>query len=370
MRTTGTILTLLAAISLAHGAEQETRSHRFEVPLGKDGALEVANLLGSVEVVGGGREGTATVEARVVAEAKESAGAAALADGVRIETREGATPAIVATFPVPASGQLALPKDPEQGALSRLMQRVFDRRTVEADHEGRAVVLGRSRDAAKVAVHLRVVVPHDSAVTVRQAAGSVLAARFRGHLTVETQGGSVRVEQMFGNAAIRTESAGVEVASFQGESLTVESSDGEVRVIDALPRSVELRSASGPVEALRLQTAALSVTTVDGEIALEEVDAASLDIRSESGAISLGTRMKGLRRGTVRTASGDVEVLVGGVTPFAVRATAPEGAVETDRLPELVQIGREGSTLLLARGRNGAEIEVATETGTIRFDPF
>jgi hypothetical protein len=368
MRLTGTILAFLAATSLAHGAEQETRDHRFEVPLGKDGALEIANLLGSVEVVGGGRTGTATVEARVVAEAKEDA--SALADGVRVETREGATPAVVATFPVPESGQMALPRDPEQGALSRLMQRVFDRRTVEAEHEGRAVVVGRPRDAAKVAVHLRVVVPHDSAVTVRQAAGSVLAARFRGHLKVETRGGSVRLAQMFGSADVRTESADVEVASFQGESLKVETTDGEVRVIDALPRRVELRSASGPVEALRLQTAALSVATVDGEIALEEVDAASLDLRSETGAISLGTRMKGLRRGTVRTASGDVEVLVSGVTPFAVRATAPEGAVETDRLPELERIGREGLTLLLARGRNGAELEIATETGTIRFDPF
>jgi DUF4097 and DUF4098 domain-containing protein YvlB len=368
MRATGTILTLLAAFSLAHGAEQETRSHRFEVPLGKDGALEIANLLGSVEVIGGGRAGIATVEARVVAEAKE--GASALADGVRVETREGATPAVVATFPIPESGQMALPRDPEQGALSRLMQRVFDRRTVEAEHEGRAVVLGRSRDASKIAVHLRIVVPHDGAVTIRQAAGSVLAARFRGDLTVETRGGSVRIEQLFGSAEVRTASASVEVASFQGESLTVESTDGEVRVIDALPRSVDLRNASGPVEARRVQAASLSVSTVDGEIALEEVDAASLDLRSESGAISLGTRMKGFRRGTVRTASGDVEVLVGGVTPFAVRATAPEGAVETDRLPELERIGREGTTLLLARGRNGAEIEIATETGTIRFDPF
>lgn len=370
MRTTGTILAFLAAVSLAQGAEQETRTHRFEVPLGSDGALEIANLLGSVEVVGGGSKGTATVEARVVAEAKEGAGAAALADGVQIEVHEGSTPSVLARFPVPESGQLALPRDEEKGALSRLMQRVFDRRTVEAQHEGRAVVLGPSRDAAKVAVHFRVTVPHDGAITVRHAAGSVVAARFRGSLTVETHGGSVRLEQLFGIASVRTVSAGVEVASFQGESLAIESSDGAIRVTDSVPRSVDLRSASGPVEALRVQAGALAVATVDGEISLEEVDAASLDVRSESGAISLGTRMKGLRRGTVRTASGDVEVLVGGVTPFAVRATAPEGAVATDRLPELQRIGQEGSTLLLARGRNGAEIEVATETGTIRFDPF
>ncbi len=370
MRTIGTILAALAAVSLAHGAVQETRSHRFEVPLGTDGALEVANLLGSVEVVGGGRRGTATVETRVVAEAKESASASALADGIRIGTREGSTPAVVATFPVPESGRIAPPKDPERSALSRLVQRAFDRRTIEAEHEGRAVVLGQSRDASKVAVHFRVVVPHDTAVTVRQPAGSVVAARFRGRLTVETQGGSVRLEQTFGSASIRTTSADVEVASFQGESLTVESEDGALRVIDALPRKVELRSRSGPVEALRLRTSALSVATIGGEIALAEVDAASLDVRSESGSISLGTRMRGLRSGTVRTASGDVEVLVGGVTPFAVRATAPDGAVATDGIPELERIGQDGSTLLLARGRNGAEIEVATETGSIRFGPF
>jgi DUF4097 and DUF4098 domain-containing protein YvlB len=221
-----------------------------------------------------------------------------------------------------------------------------------------------------VAVHLRVQVPHDTTVVVRQAAGSVLAARFRGTVEVETEGGSVRVEQSFGSIAVRTRSAEVEIASFQGTSLRVETTDGAVRVTDSVPSEVSVRTTSGAVEAARVQAGALAVATGEGDISLDAVEASSFDLQSQSGEIEFGTRMKGLKRGAVRTASGDVSMNVGGVTPFAVRATVPKGSLAADRLPGLERVGEDGPAILYRRGSAGAEIEIATDTGEVSFRPL
>ena len=370
MRIGGIALVCLLTAFSVHAAEQVSIPSVHEVELAAGGTFEISNLLGSVEIVGGGRNGTARVEADVIGEAKTEEDARALAEGVRIESRSGPGPSVTATFPIPVSGELALPRDEGKSALSRLMSRVFERRTVSTEHQGRPVTLGPSRNAEKVAVHFRVQVPHDTTVLVRQAAGSVLGARFRGKVDVDTEGGTVRLEQTFGSIAVRTRGAEVEIASFQGESLSVEAKDGIVRVTDSVPAALSVRTAAGTVEAARVQAGTLSVSTGEGDIELDAVEAASFDLQSESGEIRFGTRMKGLRRGAVRTASGDVSMHVGGVTPFAVRATVPKGAMETDRVPGLQRIGEEGSVVLYRRGSAGAEIEIATETGEVTFRPM
>jgi hypothetical protein len=367
MRATCLVLASALLGLTAAAAEQFSFEYSNEIDLSEAKVIEIHNLLGSVEVVGGERGERARVDTRVVGESKDAEQAKALASGVAIEARGDTHPTVTATFPVPPSGELALPRDEEDSIVSSLLRRVFDREPIQAQHSGRTVMLGPSRRAEKLAVHFRVRVPHDSTVRIQQAAGTVLVARFRGRAEVEILGGSVRLEQTFGSIAVKSEKADVEIASFQGEALSVVSTEGAIRVNDSVPRGVQLQTVKGSVQASRVEAGNLQVETHEGDIELDAVEAQSFQVRSGSGEIRFGTRMKGLHRGAVRTASGDVSMLVGGVTPFALRTTAPEGSVATDRLPGLERVGTDGGAILYRRGRPGAEIEIATDSGEVTF---
>lgn len=372
MRRIRVLVPLLAVLgaavhpALAGDGRHET-SWSDEVPLAADGSFEVSNLLGSIELRGGGPPGRVRLEARVVAEGPDESAARALAESVALAASPES--GFAAQFPVDAHAEYALPRDPDRSAMARWISSVLDRERLALEHGGRQVVISSSRKATRLAVHVRATVPHDASVRLRLGFGSVDAARYRGSLRTEIRGGALAAAQLFGSIAVRGGSASVEIASFQGDSVEVETGDGRVFLSDVRPSRTTIRTVGGEVRANRLQTGDLVVVTAGGEVVFEETEANRFDVRTETGTVRFATRLKGLREGAVRTGSGDIELRVGGTVPFGLTAEAPAGSVTAKRVPELRPV-EGGASPRYRRGEAGAEILVATESGGVSITPL
>ncbi len=372
MRRTRVLVPLVAVLgaaclpTLAGGGRHET-TWSAEVPLAADGSFEVSNLLGSIELRGGGAPGRVRLEARVVAEGADESAARALAESISLAASPES--GFVSRFPVKMHAEYALPRDPDRNAMARWITNLLDRERLSLEHGGRQIVISSSRKATRVAVHVRATVPHDASIRLSLGVGSVDAARFRGSLHADVRGGGFAAAQLFGSIAVRGGTASVEIASFQGDSVEVETGDGRVALSDVRPSRTTIRTVGGEVRANRLQTGDLEVVTAGGEVVIEETEARRFDVRTETGTVRFATRLKGLREGTVRTGSGNIDLRVGGTVPFGLTAEAPAGSVSAKRVPELRQVD-DGGSPRFRRGEAGAEILVATESGGVSITPL
>ena len=90
--TLAAVMPFLSAAAVAGGTATRTLNEAFELP--EAGIIRVENLIGSLQVIGGGSPGVIEVEARVVAEADEEPAARRLVESIAItgeRTESGAS---------------------------------------------------------------------------------------------------------------------------------------------------------------------------------------------------------------------------------------------------------------------------------------
>jgi DUF4097 and DUF4098 domain-containing protein YvlB len=360
-----TVLFVVTTAGAAH--ERVEKTLLLEEAVSAQELVRFENLLGSVTVRGGGEPGQVKVEARVVAEADTEQQAETLADSIRLERRDGDEGAVLhVSFPVDDYAAFRMPREEHDNRIARWVApllKKFNKKTVGAVYDGRAVQVGQSKGAMALAVHVSVVLPYDVHSSVRQFMGSVECDRLRGELDIENIEGPVELGRVYGTLNARTGAGDLTVLSFRGERADIQTASGTVEVVDIAADELSLRTGSGPIRGRQIKSEAMTVDAQSGAVELEELDTRQFRITSGSGDVDLETRLQRTREATIRSESGDVTLRVGTLAPFDLEARSESGSVKADGPFEVAQ--REKTEATVHRGTGGANLEVATTSGTV-----
>jgi hypothetical protein len=364
------LVAILSAPALAATVAEKPLT--LELPLRGGEAVAIEGLIGSIEIRGGGRQGTVVVEAHVLAEAATPEEARALADSIVLEERTvGGIPQVHVAFPLDRHGAFYAPRDVGQtgrtvaGWIDSLAALVGE---TSVTYDEREVKIGRSRGAVGLAVHLDVTIPDGCSSTFELAAGPIQVGRVRGAILAEVGRGRLIAEQIYGTADLRSSSGDVTLRTFRGETLRVSAGTGIVSVVDADASAVELRAGSGDAEVSRLNTKSLAVENGSGEMFLDGVEAVTYDIASGSGDVTFLTNLDRTQTGELRADSGNVLFRLGGFAPFRMEIVTASGSIRAEG--KSVQVTQSAPTsAIVERGKGGSKVRVQTRSGDIRVAP-
>lgn len=357
----------VAAVALPATAKIESaeRTVTREDTLVSGTTLAVENLLGSLEVQGGGLAGRIRVEARVVVEAetKEKADEIALGfDVVRRDTPGVAT--LHVTFPTDRYTVFRAPRG-DGNVFQRYVAPLLKRDKIAVDYDGRTVEIANGKGALAAAVHLKIVVPTEIAGVFKQVAGTLRGSRLRGSLRFESMAARVTIEQVYSELVARTGGGALTVRTFKGDRIELESGSGDMDLEDVQAKDAVFRSTSGAIRGARIVASAIAVRSGSGDVELAEVDPATVRIETDSGGVLLATRLKNTREAAIRSGSGDVTLRVGDVTPFTLDAKTRSGSVSTRGVEDLKVEEQAKNAARYRRGTGGPNVAIETVSGGV-----
>jgi hypothetical protein len=329
----------------------------------------VENLLGAIEIVPARASGKMRVAARVVAEAKDAAEAAALAESIRLEqTNAGGETRFHVAFPVEQHAAFRPPAAGIKGVIGRWATPLL-RDASSVDYDGRSVQVGPDRKAAGLAVYLTVELPFDVRASVRQLVGSIDGDALRGTLRLETISGEIRMEGCYGSIEAVSANGALTVRRFQGSTLDLRTDNAAVDLRMVRVEHARLATRLGSITGSDVSTGELVVEGGDGDVHLEGVESKTAQIATTAGSIELATLLKGARGASIRTDTGDVTLRVGDLAHFDLAAETKSGTVKT-LATELEVVGQEGRWARLRRGNGGAKLDVAAPQGNVTVRPY
>jgi hypothetical protein len=362
------IVIALGLVALpAPAAEKAEVVRRAEQPLAAKGTVDVENLLGSIEIRGGGPAGKATIEARVVAEGDTYEAAKAIVDAVEMKVVAEAGAVVVRpVIPVDRYVALRMPRADAEGQYAKWIAPLLKRDKVAYPWDGRTVSLGNQRDATPLAVHVVVTVPHDSKVNARQIVGPVSVHHARGSFTTESVDGGITVEQVYGAMEARTTASPVEVRTFKGASLVIETVSGNIDIVDARAADARLRTTSGEVVADRIEGISWKVEAKLGDVRFARTEAVSLEVATTEGGIDVTSGLTGTKNAVLKSETADIALHVGTGSHFDAELRSGSGDFAVKGL-ELKEIAREPNVMKYRQGSGGAKLVLETGDGTAQL---
>ena len=364
------ILVALTAPARA-GSERIERTLQYEAPLKAGQSIQIENLIGSLTVRADETNGKVLVEALVVTEADSKTAAKALNQSIElVEDEHDGVPVIRVGYPVDRHSAFRLPRSERDGLVDKWVNPIVRKSTVAAVYDGQTVVVGQSKGAAVVAVHVKVTLPLEVNASLKQIAGNLHVVGVRGDFSLEAVEGHIVAEQIYGSMRVRTGGGEVIVRKFGGEEFRLQTASGSVTLMEVKADTATLRTGSGKIEATGIITASLEVDSGAGGVHLVGVDAVKMTVASESGEVDIETLLTRTREASIRLTTGNVTLRINRTTPFELRALAESGSVKhRDVSAEIID--EEKNSLHLKRGKDGgAALEINTGKGTVMIRPI
>jgi hypothetical protein len=237
------------------------------------------------------------------------------------------------------------------------------------------------RRTDRLRVDLTVGIPADLRVVGRTTWGDLEARDLRGSFRFHSAAGDVRLLRIDGPVEVRLASGDLSIREGEGDT-DVQTSSGEVWVKDRGGR-LEIATASGDVTvigwrgSLETNTASgdvrisrpagpVEVSTSSGSVSLEEIGKGDFEVETASGEVLVRLVPRRGARYRIRSASGDVKVLLGSVgAGLDIEAGTISGGMTADGLVKIERIRRHrwvGSV-----GAGGARLRIETTSGDIRI---
>lgn len=342
------------------------------IALSTGGSIAIENLLGSIQVQGGGPPGAVTIEGRIVADTGSEAETRALLEDVRLVKEEsGGSATVHVAFPLDRSTSFFPPRESEAarrlvGGWIDALTALVSERTVPYDN--REVRIGKTRGSLGLAVHLVVTIPDGSTASFDLGAGSLRLARVRGTIRAGVGHGRLLAEQAYGSLELGTEGADVTLRTFKGESLRVGTTTGNVSLIDADAKTAGITTGSGGCEVNGLTGGSIRAATGEGDLYLSGLEAERYELSTTTGNLTVLTNLDRAKGGMLKTGSGDVLVRVGRNAPFRMEIATASGTVRAEG--ETLRITSPSKTAAtVERGTGGVEIRVETGSGSVRVAP-
>lgn len=362
---------LFGPFTPTRAGELAERTVSLEETLATGATFFLENLLGSVEVRGGGVAGKVLVEARVKAEAESLEAAHALAGTVSLERRQRPEgPWVHVSFPLDRYTAFYLPKADlgKREAAVGWMASLLRLGGGSTTYDGNAIRIERIGGAAALAVHVSVVLPSEARTSLELAAGPIDLKRLRGRIRALTRNGDVLAVQTYGDLDVKTEHGNIDLRDTKSGEIVAEAESGDVRLVDVDANAIKLRAAKGEVVLQAVRSDLLEATTREGDITLEDVEAQSLDLATGEGDLNITTNLNRTRKCRLSAGSGDMKLRFGTVTPFRLHSRLASGSVRSKlAATEVVRPSREEA--VVRRGSGGAEIEVRIGRGDVSVLP-
>jgi hypothetical protein len=380
-------LAVAALPALAGEPATETRTLHQTFAVGTE-TLRLANLCGRVELVPGkGKE--VVVDAVLHAAGSNAAETQKLLGSLRwIETKDRkGRPQWALSYPVDDYRGFAYPRKGGTHGGEWFGDWLGEGRSTLEYRGERVAVYGAPRSGAPVLyADLRIEIPDESDVAVRNGVGSVRGGALRGTLVVDTASGDVEIASYFGGLSIDTGSGDVDLGDVDSKNLSVDTGSGSVRV-DALRGGGVIDTGSGDVEVLAFHGADLSIDTGSGDVRVGggeavtlSVDTGSGDIRIDnvelesfrgdtgSGDVILRSSLERTRDVVVDTGSGEVKIFAGPMASFDLEADQGSGEIVVGYADASFKTrGRE--IYGARRGDGKTRIRVETGSGDCEIHP-
>lgn len=339
----------------AESVDTETRSLEQSFPIAAGETVRLANLAGTM-LVEPGPAGEVRVEATIHAAGRNPAETQELLDGMEWIRHEDGW---ALSYPVREHSKFHYPREGTFGWADRNTSKYLGRRVT--------VVGGKSGSIPTLYADLRVIVPAEGAVELRNVVGPIDGGDLAGDLTLDTGTGDVKVTSFSGDLTVDTGSGDVEIGRAEG-TVNVDTGSGDVHLGEVNGERVLVDTGSGDVEVGPGRLRSITVDTGSGEITLRDVDAETIEADTGSGDVVIESPLDWARRVVVDTGSGDVEIY--GDPRATFRITADQGSGELDVRYDDVRWLRDGREITGAeRGDLHTTIEVDTGSGDCVLAP-
>lgn len=353
--------TLFLLVALAAAVPASAAERSLELRLDGAGPVQVENLVGAVQLVPGAGE--------LVIRASVSSDRQALADGIRLVTRERrGVLEVVVEYPEDVS---RINYDGEE----------FRRLDTTIEYQNRKVRVTTS-GGERLRVDLEIEVPQDSKLAVRQGVGPVTAERIHADLVLASRLGRIRVTDGMGRLRADTGSGSIGVAGFRGD-VVADTGSGSVSIENVLGKvaadtgsgAVTLRGIDGDILAdtgsggVRFKdvTGSINVDTGSGSVRGEGVVAGpSVLIDTGSGSVTLEGDLSGVRDLVADTGSGGVTLRSSAPLSLRLDLSTGSGGIRVDVAAlSNVTSGRRSFRGVVGTGQGHARI--STGSGGIRI---
>ncbi len=377
-------LCLLAAGATAAAAEPLTKNVRRAFPASHAHALRLANLAGRIELVPAqGNE--VVVDATVHAEGKsaaESKKLLAAMDWVKARDKKGREEWTL-SYPVDDYDSFAYPR-PGRDEISFLG---IDLGHTSSTYRGERVRIYSRRRATvpTLFANLRIAVPHNANLAVRNVVGNVRGGALQGTLLVDTGSGDVQLAGFAGTLDVDTGSGDVTIGSTRGETRvdtgsgdvvvqrwvgngSIDTGSGDVSVAQASAGKLSIDTGSGDVTVKGGAVATLLADTGSGSIRVLGVEVEEVNADTGSGDVVIETSLAQTRRIVADTGSGDVRVIAGPGASFDMEASQGSGDVIVG-YPD-AHLRKDGRKVVGAvRGNGRTKIRCDTGSGDCEIGP-
>jgi hypothetical protein len=380
------ILSLGVAAAPAAHAEQ-TRAFRRAFPAGAE--LRLANLAGRIEIVRGqGNE--VVVDATVHADADGAAETQRLLAGMKwvpSHDKKGRDEWAL-SYPVEKYRSYHYPspkaETSEMPAFLEFLN--VGNQTVTTYRGERVRIYSQKRSSAPTLyVDLRVALPADSNVALRNAVGGVRGGDLEGVLAIDTGSGDVRIASHSGQLLVDTGSGDVVLGSAKGETV-IGTGSGDV-VVKHLVGNGSVNTGSGDVTVQQVSAGKLSVDTGSGDVVIQDgvagrviADTGSGDVKvlsleledlsaeTGSGDVEVRSSLAGAKRVRAETGSGDILIRAGADASFDLDSDQGSGDLIVNYGDAVLR--RSGRKVVGAkRGDGRTAIHVETGSGDCTISP-
>jgi len=334
----------------------------------KGSSVSIENLLGEIHVLPQPKGRDVRIRAHVVSEAADAAEARRLAEEVQlVRGNEDGTVTWSVTFP--EAELFRMPKDGVARVYAKWLAPLVKRKMVSTRYQGREVEVGSARGATALSVVLTVEVPMDLNLTAYQHVGTLECNGVRGSVALQVKEGELHAGRMFGELRVTTEGASARVSNFNGDTLSVETGNGNIEVLGVRSDMVRIESARGAVHVDQVETVRLQASTESGKMILQGLEPESMEVSSGTGDLDLTTELKRTQDASIRSTSGNVTVRLGTFAPFQLEAKSTTGVVKGNGVNvEIDQLEKHSARL--TRGSGGANLRVESESGRVVIQPL
>jgi hypothetical protein len=312
--------------------------------------VAIYNLVGRVEVVGGGGSEVVVRITRGGADASDLA----------IETGQVRGRS---TLRVVYPGDEILYPSMGRGSSTSFSVRPDGTFSDGGGDNGDRVRIRGTGDGLEAWADLVIEVPTGITASVYLATGDIEARGVDAALRLDTGSGGITATDMSGALDIDTGSGSITARGIEG-SLRVDTGSGRVQVSDVIGDRVELDSGSGGIRGSGIEAQVLSVDTGSGSIELQAVSAPSVVVDTGSGSVEIEL-LEDVDRLEVDTGSGSVTVRAPDDLGATVEIDTGSGGIDLDFPLEVRSVRRDRVQGRLGDGQG--TILIDTGSGSIRI---
>jgi hypothetical protein len=351
-------LAALAALAAPPARAEATRVLRAEIPAGAK-RFAVENLAGRMRIRAGDSDKT-VVTATVYGETD------ALASKFRLENVGGADfPVLRVRYPEGVSSIRY--RGPNTHDDHGFLNGLFDSFEGTYTYDGRRMRVHNQRSTLLYADVEVEVARGETDVEIRNLVGLLSAADISGKITIQVASSDIRLDRLKGRVRVEGSSGDIQADAIEG-TWESEFSSGDIVLDRFRGDSATLHTTSGDVRVRTMDVGRLEMQSSSGDFKVQDCDAAEITAHTGSGDISFdsrGNRLAGVR---VTTGSGDVVLRLPGEASFEAKATLSSGDMHVG-FSDGTATTRHGEVVAYRRGSGQTRIDVETGSGNLTIEP-